>query len=479
MEIRILLKIYKIFLFLWFLFVQAQGFAQWSAPRPIDSMAIYNQWNPLITINKSGNIAVVVRENGLILYRSTDQGQSFSRHIAVPRGYWEDEMSIPFALSYDTSGTLWLLWGLDLYYGGFGYAYYHILSKSLDDGNTFSEVSRFNRGLILNNPRMFIDKNNDIHLLRDSIIWFVGSRLVYSRINSTDPSSIYDVIVPLDQDQNYYSGDLVVKDSTLHFAIQVDRFVGTGYEYPTMYIRSDDFGLSFTPLVPIDTITPSQSFPRAHIIHDGSLLITYEALRGVVSRDNGNTFSHPFLVGSIQPAWDPQMESDDNNTYLLYTGYGGGAVYNRFKDIQMPPVDSMSFDGFVAGDIAIGPRGEKYVVLSKFITNFGYKTYFASKDIPASVEEGVIEIPERFTIASVPNPFNNSTRLFIEIPYSDDIELDISNILGQSIWQSRLGKLQTGQHSIIFDGSNLSSGFYLARIKGSKTISTTKLLLIK
>ncbi len=481
MEIRILLKIYKIFLFLWFLFVQAQGFSQWSAPRPIDSMAIYNQRNPLVTVSKDGKIAAVVREgNRLILYRSTNSGISFSRYIAATTNYWEDEIHIPFTIAYDTSNTLWLLWGLDLYYGGFGYAYYHILSKSLDDGNTFSEVFRFNRGLILNNPRMVIDKSNTIHLLRDSIIWSVGSRFVYSRLNSADPSSRYDVILPQPQepDQQYEAGDLAVKDSTIHFAIEVQRFIGTEYEYWTLYTRSFDYGISFTPLIPIDTTTPpSQFFPRAHIIHDGSLLITYAAQIGVVSRDNGNTFCSPFPVGSIQPAWDAQMNSDDSSTYLLYSGYG--AVYNRFKDIQMPPVDSMSFDGFVAGDIAIGPRGEKYIVLSKFIANFGYKTYFSSRDIPSSVEDGEAEIPKSFTIKSAPNPFNSSTRLFIELPYADEIDLVVYNILGESVWQISLGKLQTGKHSIIFDGSNLTSGFYIARIKGSKTISTTKLLLLK
>jgi len=78
-----------------------------------------------------------------------------------------------------------------------------------------------------------------------------------------------------------------------------------------------------------------------------------------------------------------------------------------------------------------------------------------------------------------PNPFNPSTRIEFTLPKSEFVILKIFNIIGQEVETLVNGKLNAGNHTYQFDGSNLTSGVYMYRIEAREFQQVRKMVLIK
>lgn len=475
---------------------------------PIDTTVTRPQVNPRVITDRNGTviIACLAGLQRIVLYRSSGHGKSFDRYIAAERFGFEDYLNGPYAISFDTSGVLWLFWGWDSFFDGVPIGSWYILSKSLDSGKTFSEVVEYDIGLLLREPRMVIDSHNNIHILRDTTISFGNQAVVYTRLANGDPNVSYQTILsnPPSPYTPYESADIAVEnDSLIHFAIEGQMFNDTtGYDYRVMYLRSSDFGLSFSTLFPIDTTT-QQSHPRSFITHDNRLLITFTAefgrLMALTSSDGGLQFGEPFLFGTRQLgnagrtrfAKNPSntdyktsqvgdfyhigFAKDSAHTYFLL-----GSLYIQFDTSFYTASDTNFFDTLCCGDIAVDSRGEKYVVLH-YPSREGAPpyTYISYKDIPTGVKEIRNQNTSQFTLSAYPNPFNGYTNLSFDIHTNDIAVIEIYNVVGQLIKRIDLKNLQTGVHTISFDGANLPNGFYIALLRSHKKITTTKLLLLK
>ncbi|HEX7343570.1 MAG TPA: T9SS type A sorting domain-containing protein [bacterium] len=79
-----------------------------------------------------------------------------------------------------------------------------------------------------------------------------------------------------------------------------------------------------------------------------------------------------------------------------------------------------------------------------------------------------------------PNPFNSSTVLSFQLPVASLVKLEVFDIKGQ-----RVGvgpdptRYNAGSHQVPFDGSDLPSGIYLARLTAGDFQQTQKLVLMK
>lgn len=85
-------------------------------------------------------------------------------------------------------------------------------------------------------------------------------------------------------------------------------------------------------------------------------------------------------------------------------------------------------------------------------------------------------IPSQFTISCYPNPFNNSTRINIELNSFDRISIDVYNVLGEKISTIYNGELSAGMHSFRFNANNYSSGIYFVRASNEKHIRLIKII---
>jgi hypothetical protein len=83
-----------------------------------------------------------------------------------------------------------------------------------------------------------------------------------------------------------------------------------------------------------------------------------------------------------------------------------------------------------------------------------------------------------------PNPFNPSTTIEFGLPEQSNVTLTIFNILGQKVFEVKTNNYAAGDHSYIFNASQLSSGFYIYSINatgasGKNFVQSKKMLLLK
>ncbi len=79
-----------------------------------------------------------------------------------------------------------------------------------------------------------------------------------------------------------------------------------------------------------------------------------------------------------------------------------------------------------------------------------------------------------------PNPFNPSTTIRFQLPVSEQVSLQVYDMLGREIAVLLDNKSMTaGSHNVTFNAENQSSGVYIYRLKVADQILTKKLTLIK
>ncbi|MBD3225500.1 MAG: T9SS type A sorting domain-containing protein [Caldithrix sp.] len=104
----------------------------------------------------------------------------------------------------------------------------------------------------------------------------------------------------------------------------------------------------------------------------------------------------------------------------------------------------------------------------------------------------VVGVKENFTPAPLtyelaqnfPNPFNPETRIYFEIPNSQQVQLVIYNILGQKVRTLVKDQFNAGRHTINWNGRNdagqrMPSGVYIYRIKAGSYIDSKKMIMVK
>jgi hypothetical protein len=94
-------------------------------------------------------------------------------------------------------------------------------------------------------------------------------------------------------------------------------------------------------------------------------------------------------------------------------------------------------------------------------------------------------LPDKFELyQNYPNPFNPVTKIKYDVPAINGseaqiIDLKVFDILGNEVATLVNQKQYAGSYEINFDGSNLSSGIYLLRLKGNSFTSIRKMILTK
>lgn len=78
-----------------------------------------------------------------------------------------------------------------------------------------------------------------------------------------------------------------------------------------------------------------------------------------------------------------------------------------------------------------------------------------------------------------PNPFNPKTTILFSIPKTKYVTLKVFDILGNEIITLIDDIIMAGEHSVVFDASNLSSGVYFYQLKTEHFVDQRKMVIIK
>lgn len=158
------------------------------------------------------------------------------------------------------------------------------------------------------------------------------------------------------------------------------------------------------------------------------------------------------------------IDFEENNVYL----FGIKRLY-IFKNNEKK-VDSLNFVKYVSAMEKIGKD-------SFLVGNINGEVFLWKKN-PASVINDKNNLIFNL-YQNYPNPFNLTTRIKFTISEITRVELKVYNILGQEITTLVDKILPAGDHDYEFDGTKLTSGIYIYKIRAGNFIKSKKMILVK
>ena len=94
--------------------------------------------------------------------------------------------------------------------------------------------------------------------------------------------------------------------------------------------------------------------------------------------------------------------------------------------------------------------------------------------------ETPVSSPNSFALhQNHPNPFNPSTIISFELPVDSEVSLKVFDALGREVARLIDGRVEAGDHQVIFEGMGLASGVYIYQLQTGNRIFTQKMSLIK
>ncbi|WP_421775033.1 T9SS type A sorting domain-containing protein [Gracilimonas sp.] len=107
-------------------------------------------------------------------------------------------------------------------------------------------------------------------------------------------------------------------------------------------------------------------------------------------------------------------------------------------------------------------------------------SYSKKQLVTTSERETSTSDPDHFTLfQNYPNPFNPTTSIAFKLTEASYVELTVFNARGQKVKEFYGNRMPAGEHSLLFDGSGLSSGIYFYRLNVGEQSKVRKFALIK
>ena len=153
-------------------------------------------------------------------------------------------------------------------------------------------------------------------------------------------------------------------------------------------------------------------------------------------------------------------------------------LYNSPKDYAVEPLN------WQQPSIPIERPFERAIVVmtntSERPSHKDFYSYIYEIDIDSRIHVDENPIPLPFALhQNYPNPFNPATTITYTIPTETPVLLRVMNIQGQVIQTLKDGTIETGTHSLVFDGSNLPSGMYFLQLTAGDISLARKMTLLK
>ena len=190
---------------------------------------------------------------------------------------------------------------------------------------------------------------------------------------------------------------------------------------------------------------------------DGEEWILLPALTGGYNKSfrgssgGGNPATHPFPGGT--PCFSGVLDWQESSFSLLE--YAGETVQLRFR---FGSDQSVGLEGWYIDDVVV-------------------ENFFIGE---AVVSEESAQLPQTSELSqNYPNPFNPTTTIMYALPYLQEIQLAVYNLLGQQVAVLAEGQQTAGVHQVHFDGSGLASGVYVYRMTAAGQILTRKMILVR
>ncbi len=178
------------------------------------------------------------------------------------------------------------------------------------------------------------------------------------------------------------------------------------------------------------------------------------------------TFDGGFFVGAFTFSFGPDVGfyfiKTDSLGNLLWQYTACTADYNwGMGAIQCQ-------DG---GYLMVGPQ---------YISEINSMDIFAVKLAPDQVNVEDDQYPSNyFSIQNYPNPFNAKTTISYSLPQGGPVTLSIYNIMGQKVATLVDGIEDAGEHRVVWNAKDVSSGVYFGRMESRDKNQSIRIILLR
>jgi len=166
--------------------------------------------------------------------------------------------------------------------------------------------------------------------------------------------------------------------------------------------------------------------------------------------------------------------SIESGLYLVKTNSDGDTLWTKTYEIGFNSwglyLDYCQNEGYIITGYTVDASGSE-----------DYDVILLQVDEEGNPIKNYVEVnPLTFTLhPPYPNPFNNQTIISFNLSKKSNVNLTVYDIVGREIVKLAEGIRDAGKYEVIFDGSDLASGIYLAKLEAGGYKQTQKLLLVK
>jgi photosystem II stability/assembly factor-like uncharacterized protein len=226
--------------------------------------------------------------------------------------------------------------------------------------------------------------------------------------------------------------------------------------------RSTNNGVSFT--------LQANLLDAVCMAADGGNYFYYGTFGGCAySPDNGISW---FAVGGGFPPSDPGfcILAIGSNVFI---GNNNGVYFSSNHAASFVSVNQ-GFDPYPNNSVQGLAANSNFIFAGMFIDAV-WRRPLSDFGITGVAENQNFNKEDLILYPVYPNPFSNKASINYSLPQSGDVALTISDIEGRKVYKSETKSESPGEHSILIDGKNFSSGIYFVQLNWNGNVKVMKM----
>jgi len=186
--------------------------------------------------------------------------------------------------------------------------------------------------------------------------------------------------------------------------------------------------------------------------------------------------------GRMDDASQSRLIIKDNMVSIKADGFIGGVQMTLSHGIDFK--FKMTDRAYLADYITEDNQTRLLVITPETNELFSYNGDFEIAEIIVanSHEEVSVDLPVASSLSlsqSFPNPFNPITTMELTMPAAGSMQVEVYNLLGQSVATLATGYKKAGTYTLIWNATDASSGVYFVKAEAEGFTTTQKLMLLK